>query len=102
MSIEFADKNLVKLYTKGFSKEFPNISNDVVDDFLCVLAIADSASCIEDLIKPPPYKGLLQQDGSYQIALYGGWILSLYVEISDNGNKITVVSLSKSSGGNNE
>lgn len=102
MNIEFIDKNLEQLFAKGYAKEFPNISNDVVEDFLCVLSIADSASCIEDLIKPPPYKGLLQQDGSYQIALCGGWILNLYVEISDDGNRITVVSLSKANGGNDE
>lgn len=102
MNIEFSDKNLEKLCTKGYAKAFPDISNDVVEDFLCVLTIADSASCIEDLINPPPYKGLLLQNGSYQIALYDDWILNLYVEISDNGNKISVISLSKSNGGNNE
>lgn len=102
MNIEFIDKNLEQLCTKGYAKEFPNISNDVVEDFLCVLSIADSASCIEDLIKPPPYKGLLLQDGSCQIALCDGWTLNLFVEISDDGNKMTVVSLSKANGGNDE
>ncbi len=102
MNIEFTDKNLEQLCTKGYAKVFPDIPNAVIEDFLYVLTIADSASCIEDLINPPPYKGLLLQDGSYKIALYDGWILNLCVEISNNGNKISVIRLSKLNGGNDE
>ncbi len=93
MTIEFCDKDLQELYCKGTSEKFLGISKDVLESFLIALTIAGSASVIEDVLNPPPFKGLLQKDGSITVLLCNGWELNFFLKISDNENKISVVSL---------
>lgn len=93
MSIEFRDKNLQELYCKGVSEKFLGIPNNVLNSFFSTLTIAGSASVMEDILNPPPLKCVPQKDGSITVLLCDGWELNFFLKISDNENKISVVSL---------
>lgn len=102
MSIEFCDKNLEELYNKGYSKGFLEISKKTLRAFMIALSMAESAASINDVLNPPPFKGLLHENGLITLMLYDGWELNFFLEIfGNNQNKISVVSLilSQNSGG---
>ena len=102
MSIEFCDKNLEELYNKGYSKESLEIPKKIFKSFMMALSMAESAASINDVLNPPPFKGLLHENGLITLMLYDGWELSFFLKIfGNNQNKISVVSLifSKNSGG---
>ena len=101
MEVQFCDGSMQELYSKGFSNGYPDIPQHIVKDYLIALTMARAASCVEDIIQPPPFKGLLQDDGSCRLFLRDGWQLDFLLELTDSGNRITVISLTHINEGEN-
>ena len=94
MNIKFSNNDLKELYLNGMSEGFSGIPKSVLDSFMRALSMAESASELDDILNPPPFKGLLQKDGSIMLLLCNGWTMNFFLTITGNGeNKISVVSL---------
>ena len=94
MNIEFSSGGLKELYINGMAKGFAGIPKSVLDSFMLALSMAESASAVDDILNPPPFKGMLQKDGSITLLLCSGWTMNFFLTISgSNGNKKSVVSL---------
>lgn len=94
MNIDFSSNDLKELYLNGMSEGFSGIPKNVLDSFMRALSMAESASELDDILNPPPFKGLLQKDGSIMLLLCNGWTMNFFLTITGNGeNKISVVSL---------
>lgn len=94
MNIKFSSDDLKELYINGMSEGFAGIPKSVLDSFMRALSMAESASVIDDIMNPPPFKGMLQKDGSITLLLCNGWTMNFFLTISGNNeNKISVVSL---------
>lgn len=94
MNINFSSNDLKELYLNGMSEGFSGIPKIVLDSFMRALSMAESASELDDILNPPPFKGLLQKDGSIMLLLCNGWTMNFFLTITGNGeNKISVVSL---------
>ena len=95
MKIKFSDKDIEQLYTKGFCDSYRGISNSSLDAFLKAFVMAENASCLEDVIKPPPYLGRQNKDGSISLFLKEGWFLTFTLKISDEENEVSVIGFSQ-------
>ncbi len=91
MDIEFCDKKIQELYSKGYVTDLYEMSNKAIDDFFVALSMANSATNMDDL-NFPPYRRRLQKDGSCTLFLRDGWKIKFFVKFSDEGNKIKVIS----------
>ncbi|MBQ5472090.1 MAG: hypothetical protein IIT58_08850 [Treponema sp.] len=92
MTVTFCNKKLQELYVKGFSDDYIDVPKKVLDDFLVGIEMAGSASNMKDL-DFPPFKNLLQDDGTCTLFLYNGWKINLSIEFADEGNNVKVISL---------
>lgn len=97
MEICFRDKEIENLYYKGFSKNFPTITTDVIIKLRVSLSYSRMATCIGDLQNRNLIYFAKCKDESYVVELGLGWKMCLNVKFGKseelNGNLVEVLSL---------
>jgi len=99
MEIDFKNKHLLDLYTKGKSKKFP-LPEGVAEKYIDRVNRIGAAETINDLRMPPSmkFKRMKGTDNRYSIRLNNQYRLEFEVKFSDKSKTkgtVTIVDLSK-------
>ena len=96
MNIEFKNKHLVDLYSKGKSKKYP-LATNIIRKFFVVVAILESANDIYDLWNEPPLKfeKLKGFDNRYSARLNQQYRLEMEIDWKNHEKTIGIILISE-------
>lgn len=84
MEIDFVNKDLEELYTKGRSKKYKEVPLNIVQKMVRAVEVLKSASSIQEIWKFPAYKfEKLQSNDRYSMGMNIVWRLELTVKWID-------------------
>ena len=84
MEVDFLNKDLEELYTKGRSKKYKDVPPDIVHKMVRAVDVLESCSSIQEIWKFPAYKfEKLQGSERYSMRMNIVWRLELTVKWID-------------------
>lgn len=84
MEIDFVNKDLEELYTKGRSKKYKEVPLNIVQKMVRAVEVLKSSSSIQEIWKFPAYKfEKLQGNDRYSMRMNIVWCLELTVKWID-------------------
>jgi proteic killer suppression protein len=95
VKVEFINKGLEELYTKGTSKKFSKVPPEIARKLVRAVDVLESSSNIQDIWKFPAYKfEKLEGNERYSMRLNRRWRLELTVRwVDDTKNTVDVIKL---------
>lgn len=95
MEVDFLNKDLEELYTKGRSKKYKNVPPNIVHKMVRAVDILESCSSIQEIWKFPAYKfEKLQGNERYSMRMNIVWRLELTVKwIDETKTQVEIINL---------
>lgn len=95
MTVDFSNKGLEELYTKGCSKKYKEVPLNIVQKMVRAVEVLKSSSSIQEIWKFPAYKfEKLQGNERYSMRMNIVWRLELTVKwIDETKVQVEIINL---------
>lgn len=95
MTVDFANRGLKELYTKGRSKKYAHVPLDIVRKMVRAVDVLESSASIQEIWKFPAYRfEKLQGKERYSMRMNIAWSLELTIKwIDETKVEVKVINL---------